>query len=92
MTRLSGALDRWRRPRRHRARSVSALEPGQSADGTVTVVNRGDSGGLLTLSAPDVSDAPGTGGGALSERLQVTVLDVTGSGAPSSCTRAAWTR
>jgi len=61
---------------------VSGLEPGQSTDGTVTVVNRGDSGGLLTLGAPGVSDAPGGGGGALSKRLQVTVLDVTGSGAP----------
>ena len=60
---------------------VSDLEPGQSTDGTVTVVNRGDSGGLLTLGAPQVSDAPGGGGGALSKRLQVTVLDVTGSGA-----------
>lgn len=61
---------------------VTGLQPGQSADGTVTVVNRGKSGGLLTLSAPTVSDAPGSGGGALSDRLQVTVLDVTESGVP----------
>lgn len=61
---------------------VSDLEPGQSTDGTVTVVNRGKSGGLLTLSAPTVSDVPGTGGGALSKRLQVTVLDVTDAGVP----------
>ena len=61
---------------------VSDLEPGHSTDGTVTVVNRGKSGGLLTLSAPTASDAPGNGGGALSKRLQVTVLDVTDAGVP----------
>jgi hypothetical protein len=61
---------------------ITGLEPGQSAGGTVMVANRGASGGLLTLSAPAVSDAPGSGGGSLSERLQVTVLDVTGLGVP----------
>jgi hypothetical protein len=61
---------------------VSDLKPGHSTDGTVTVVNHGKSGGLLTLSAPTASDAPGNGGGALSKRLQVTVLDVTDSGVP----------
>jgi len=61
---------------------VTGLEPGESSYGTVTVVNEGKSGGLLTLSAPAVTDAPGSGGGALSARLQVTVLDVTAAGAP----------
>jgi hypothetical protein len=59
---------------------VTDLAPGESSYGTVTVVNRGRAGGLLTLSAPAVSDAPGRGGGALSARLQVTVLDVTAPG------------
>jgi len=80
-TSLAGALSPGDRPA-GTVLEVSDLEPGQSADGTVTVVNRGDSGGLLTLSAPGVSDAPGAGGGALSKRIQVTVLDVTGTGAP----------
>ncbi len=78
---LSGALSPGHRPA-GTVLQVSDLEPGQSTDGIVTVVNRGGSGGLLTLAAPEVSDAPGTGGGALSKRLQVTLLDVTGSGAP----------
>ena len=81
VTGLSGALTAGDGPA-GTVLQITGLGPGQSADGTVTVVNRGASGGLLTLSAPAVSDAPGSGGGALSERLQVTVLDVTGSGAP----------
>ena len=81
VTGLSGALTAGDGPA-GTVLQITGLEPGQSAGGTVTVANRGGSGGLLTLSAPAVSDAPGSGGGSLSERLQVTVLDVTGSGAP----------
>ncbi len=81
VTGLSGALTAGDGPA-GTVLQIPAIEPGQSASGTVTVANRGGSGGLLTLSAPDVSDAPGRGGRSLSQRLQVTVLDVTGSGAP----------
>jgi len=64
------------------ALDITGLQPGASTYGTVRLVNDGRSGGLFTLSRPTVADAPGAGGGSLSRRLQVTVLDVTGPGAP----------
>jgi len=64
------------------ALEIAQLEPGASTYGTVRVVNDGRSGGLFTMSRPTVADAPAPGGGSLSRRLQVTVLDVTGPGAP----------
>jgi len=58
------------------------LEPGETTDGTVLVTNEGSSLGMFWLSRTGFSDLQGPSGGTLSERLQVTVLDVTVPDAP----------
>ena len=61
---------------------ASGLKPGATTDGTVLVTNEGTSRGLFWLSRTGFSDRQGPAGGTLSERLQVTVLDVTARDAP----------
>ena len=60
--------------------SAANLGPGDATTGSVTIANRGTLGGNFTLSAFDVSDLPGPNGGLLSDRLQLTVDDVTAPG------------
>ena len=55
---------------------AGGLEPGQTVDGTVLVTNGGTQRGLFWLARTGVDDELGPIGGPLSERLQVTVLDV----------------
>jgi hypothetical protein len=58
------------------------LAPGGSAVGTVTIEDTGSAAANLLLRRGDVVDSPGLGGGVLSERLRLTVVDVTVPGAP----------
>jgi hypothetical protein len=53
------------------------LLPGQSVSGTVTIANRGTAPGRIELMTSALLDAPGPGGGRLSDRLVVVVHDDT---------------
>jgi hypothetical protein len=53
-----------------------AIGPGDSVAGSVTIANTGTLGGAFSLSARDVADVPGFGGGTLSEALTVDVRDL----------------
>jgi hypothetical protein len=55
------------------------LGPGRSTAGTVTIANSGDAAGAFTLAESALADAPGSGGGRLSTRLELNVEEV-GSG------------
>jgi hypothetical protein len=57
--------------------SAGAMRPGDSVDGTVTIGNDGDIASRFALTATAVDDAPGPGGGPLSERVVLTVADFT---------------
>ena len=58
------------------------LDPGDTVDGTVLVTNEGSSRGLFWLARTDFADRQGPAGGSLSERLQLTVLDVSAPDSP----------
>jgi hypothetical protein len=58
--------------------SATGMAPGRSTSGEVTITNNGSLAGGLALAAGDVADTPGIGGGRLSERLELVVLDVGG--------------
>jgi hypothetical protein len=51
------------------------LVPGDHVDGAVTVRNEGDARGSFRLVADDVEDDPGLGGGLLSQRLTLRVVE-----------------
>jgi hypothetical protein len=57
--------------------SAAGLVPGGSVSGEVTIQNSGTVSGGFTLAGTDVVDTPGVGGGLLSQRLQLVVLDLT---------------
>jgi len=57
--------------------NASNLAPGDSASGQVIVTNAGAGSGAFTLKRQTLTDTPGAGGGALSDRLQLVVSDVT---------------
>jgi spore coat-associated protein N len=57
--------------------SARAMIPGRSATGTVTLINSGAGAEQLSLAAGPAHDRPGPGGGRLSQRLRLTVADVT---------------
>ena len=61
---------------------AAGLDPGETIDGTVLVTNEGTSQGMFWLSRTGFSDRQGPAGGTLSERLQVSVLDVTAPDSP----------
>jgi len=54
---------------------AGGMEPGQSVSGTVTVKNDGDATGAFRMAQLDVLDVPGSGGGRLSAKLDLTVDD-----------------
>jgi hypothetical protein len=56
---------------------ISNIGPGMTGQGEVTIGNTGTEQGALSLASLDRSDAPGLYGGALSERLELRVADVT---------------
>ena len=57
--------------------SATNLGPGDAASGSVRIANSGTLDGDFTLSAFDIADVPGPGGGLLSNRLRLAVQDVT---------------
>jgi len=61
---------------------AAAMRPGEQASGSVTIGNTGSVPGTLTVAPAGVQDVPGTGGGRLSDRLQLLVIDVTDVHAP----------
>jgi hypothetical protein len=63
---------------------ASNVGPGDSVSGEVTITNTGTVKGYFYLSQAQLTDAVGPGGGALSGRLRLTVLDVTNPGAPKT--------
>ena len=61
---------------------ADAMRPDQPASGSVTITNTGTVNAALTLQPEDPSDVPGAGGGKLSARLDLEVVDVTLPAAP----------
>ncbi len=64
--------------------TASNVGPGNSASGEVTIANTGTLKGYFYLSQSQLTDTVGPGGGALSNRLRLTVRDVTSPGAPTT--------
>lgn len=56
---------------------AAAMRPGDEASGTVTIGNTGSVAGALNVAPAGLLDTPGAGGGRLSDRLQLLVIDVT---------------
>jgi len=61
---------------------VAAMRPGEEASGSVTITNTGTVDAALSLAPEAAVDSPGTGGGKLSNRLELHVVDVTTASAP----------
>jgi hypothetical protein len=61
--------------------AATGIAPGGSASGTVKIENTGTETAKLTLHRGALVDAPGLGGGILSDRLELSVVDV---GTPSA--------
>ena len=61
---------------------ASAMRPGDIVSGEVTIANTGDVPGAFRLTQTPMTEQPGPGGGQLSGKLQLQVLDVTAPGAP----------
>jgi hypothetical protein len=61
---------------------AAVMRPGEEASGSVVIGNTGTVGAALTVAPSAVQDTPGTGGGRLSDRLELLVLDVTNVQAP----------
>jgi hypothetical protein len=62
--------------------AASGIAPGEATTGTVAIEDTGSGPVALTLRRGELVDEPGIGGGLLSSRLQLTVVDVTGPTAP----------
>jgi hypothetical protein len=63
---------------------ASAMRPGDAVSGEVKIANSGDLAGAFRLSRSDLGEQPGAGGGLLSARLALQVLDVTDPAAPAT--------
>ena len=61
---------------------ADAMRPGEQASGSVTITNAGTVNAALTLQPEDAADVPGAGGGNLSTKLDLEIVDVTLAGAP----------
>lgn len=62
--------------------AAAGIAPGDSTTGTVTIEDPGTEPVALTLHRGELVDEPGSGGGLLSDRLRLTVLDVTNPASP----------
>jgi hypothetical protein len=56
---------------------VEQLRPGDAAQGSVTIGNAGDVPGTFAVDLSGMQDVPGAYGGRVSNRLQLTLVDVT---------------
>ena len=61
---------------------AAAMRPGEEASGSVTITNTGTVNAALSLAPEDPSDMPGSGGGRLSGKLELLVIDMTVATAP----------
>jgi hypothetical protein len=64
--------------------SATNVAPGDSTSGTVKIEDTGTEAAALTLARGDLVDSPGLGGALLSERLDLTVVDISVPGTPRS--------
>lgn len=64
------------------ALQASRLRPGATVAGSAHVINSGPAGGRFWLTRAGLAETPGPGGGKLSDRLQLTVLDTTDQDLP----------
>jgi hypothetical protein len=71
---------------------VEQLRPGDAAQGSVTIGNAGDVPGDFAVDLSGLQDVPGAYGGRLSDRLQLTLVDVTHAQMLYSGTPAAFQR
>lgn len=62
--------------------TATNIGPGRSARGTVTIEDTGSTAATLVLRQGDLLDAPGLGGATLSDRLRMSVVDITVPAAP----------
>jgi hypothetical protein len=62
--------------------AASGIAPGEATTGTVAIEDTGSEPLALTLRRGELVDEPGLGGGLLSSRLRLTVVDVTRPAAP----------
>jgi hypothetical protein len=62
--------------------SATNIAPGGSAAGTVTIEEGGSARAALVLRRGEVIDTPGPGGGVLSNRLRLSVVDITAPASP----------
>jgi hypothetical protein len=62
--------------------SATGIAPGDSVSGSVEIADSGSESGELTLTQHVVSDIPGPGGGRLSERLSLRIVDITAPANP----------
>lgn len=62
--------------------AAANIAPGGSAVGTVTIEDTGSEAVALHLRRGEASDTPGLGGGVLSTRLRLSVIDITVRAAP----------
>jgi hypothetical protein len=62
--------------------AASGIAPGEATTGTVAIEDTGSAPVALTLRRGELVDVPGLGGGLLSSRLRLTVVDVTRPTAP----------
>ena len=56
---------------------AAAMRPGEEASGSVTITNTGTVNAALALAPEAPADTPGNGGGKLSSKLELLVIDVT---------------
>ncbi|MBS1893146.1 MAG: hypothetical protein JST59_17755 [Actinobacteria bacterium] len=62
--------------------TAANIGPGGSAEGTVTIEDTGSAAATLVLRRGDIVDSPGLGGGILSDRLRLDVVDITAPTSP----------
>lgn len=62
--------------------TASNVGPGTLVEGAVSIANTGRASGYFSLSQKDLSDVPGPNGGALSQKLQLEIRDVSKPSSP----------
>ena len=57
--------------------TAATMRPGEGVHGTVQIANAGDNAGRFSFRPASLQDVPGPGGGRLSERVELVVIDMT---------------